>query len=72
MVGMKVFIAVVFGGIGSILGVMIGGLILGIVEVFFFVYLSMEYKDVVLFVLLILVLLVMLIGILGCLEVEKV
>lgn len=66
------FIVVVLGGIGSILGVMIGGLILGVVEVFLFVYLSIEYKDVVLFVLLILVLLVMLIGILGCLEVEKV
>lgn len=72
MVGMKVFIAAVFGGIGSISGAMIGGLILGIAEAFFFVYLSTEYKDVVLFVLLILVLLVMSIGILGRSEVEKV
>lgn len=72
MAGMKAFTAAVLGGIGSILGAMIGGLILGIAEALFFAYLSTEYKDVVLFALLILVLLVMLTGILGCLEVEKV
>ncbi len=60
------------GGIGSIPGAMIGGLILGVAEALSSAYLSTEYKDVVSFALLILVLLVMPTGILGRPEVEKV
>ncbi|EAZ3657668.1 high-affinity branched-chain amino acid ABC transporter permease LivH [Salmonella enterica] len=64
--------AAVLGGIGSIPGAMIGGLILGVAEALSSAYLSTEYKDVVSFALLILVLLVMPTGILGRPEVEKV
>lgn len=56
MAGMKAFTAAVLGGIGSIPGAMIGGLILGIAEALSSAYLSTEYKDVVSFALLILVL----------------
>jgi len=69
---MKAFTAAVLGGIGSIPGAMIGGLILGIAEALTSAYLSTEYKDVVSFALLIVVLLVMPTGILGRPEVEKV
>lgn len=72
MAGMKAFTAAVLGGIGSIPGAMIGGLVLGIAEALTSAYLSTEYKDVVSFALLILVLLVMPTGILGRPEVEKV
>ena len=72
MAGMKAFTAAVLGGIGSIPGAMIGGLILGVTEALCSAYLSTEYKDVVSFALLIGVLLVMPTGILGRPEVEKV
>ncbi|WP_313655014.1 high-affinity branched-chain amino acid ABC transporter permease LivH [Pantoea sp.] len=72
MAGMKAFTAAVLGGIGSIPGAMIGGLVLGIAEALTSAYLSTEYKDVVSFALLIGVLLVMPTGILGRPEVEKV
>ena len=72
MAGMKAFTAAVLGGIGSIPGAMIGGLVLGVAEALTSAYLSTEYKDVVSFALLIVVLLVMPTGILGRPEVEKV
>ncbi|WP_114194900.1 high-affinity branched-chain amino acid ABC transporter permease LivH [Edaphovirga cremea] len=72
MAGMKAFTAAVLGGIGSIPGAMIGGLILGVAEALTSAYLSTEYKDVVSFALLIVVLLIMPTGILGRPEVEKV
>jgi len=72
MAGMKAFTAAVLGGIGSIPGAMIGGLILGVAEALTSAYLSTEYKDVVSFALLIVVLLVLPTGILGRPEVEKV
>ncbi|MDE9429336.1 high-affinity branched-chain amino acid ABC transporter permease LivH [Xenorhabdus bovienii] len=72
MAGMKAFTAAVLGGIGSIPGAMLGGLILGVSEALTSAYLSTEYKDVVSFALLIGVLLVMPTGILGRPEVEKV
>lgn len=72
MAGMKAFTAAVLGGIGSIPGAMIGGLILGLSESFTSAYFSTEYKDVISFAILILVLLVKPTGILGRPEVEKV
>ena len=72
MAGMKAFTAAVLGGIGSIPGAMLGGLILGVAEAMTSAYLSTEYKDVVSFGLLIGVLLIMPTGILGRPEVEKV
>jgi len=72
MAGLKAFTAAVLGGIGSIPGAVLGGLLLGVVEALTAGYLSTEYKDVMAFVLLIGVLLFMPTGILGRPEVEKV
>lgn len=70
--GLKAFTAAVLGGIGSIPGAMLGGIILGLAESFASAYLQTEYKDVVAFSLLILVLLVRPTGLLGRPDVEKV
>ncbi|MFZ2289146.1 MAG: high-affinity branched-chain amino acid ABC transporter permease LivH [Halopseudomonas yangmingensis] len=72
MAGLKAFTAAVLGGIGSIPGAVLGGLLLGVAEALTAGYLSTEYKDVVAFSLLILVLLFRPTGILGRPEVEKV
>ncbi len=72
MAGLKAFTAAVLGGIGSIPGAMLGGLLLGVTEAMTAGYLSTEYKDVVAFGLLIAILLFMPTGILGRPEVEKV
>ena len=70
--GLKAFTAAVLGGIGSIPGAMLGGVVLGLAESFASAYLQTEYKDVVAFTLLILVLLVRPTGLLGRPDVEKV
>jgi len=70
--GIKAFTAAVLGGIGSIPGAVLGGLILGITESFTSAYLSTEYKDVVAFGLLVLILLFRPTGLLGKPDVEKV
>lgn len=72
IIGLKAFTAAVLGGIGSIPGAMLGGLLLGLTESFTSAYLSTEYKDVVAFSLLVLVLLFRPTGILGKPDVEKV
>ncbi|GHA13515.1 high-affinity branched-chain amino acid ABC transporter permease LivH [Oceanisphaera arctica] len=72
MAGLKAFTAAVLGGIGSIPGAVIGGILLGVTEAMTGAYFSTEYKDVVSFGLLIAVLLFMPTGILGKPEVEKV
>ena len=72
IVGVKAFTAAVLGGIGSIPGAMLGGIVLGLAESFASAYLQTEYKDVVAFGLLILVLLVRPTGLLGRPDVEKV
>ena len=72
MAGLKAFTAAVLGGIGSIPGAMIGGLLLGVTEALTSGYLSSEYKDVVAFGRLLAILLFMPTGILGRPEVEKV
>jgi len=70
--GLKAFTAAVLGGIGSIPGAMLGGLILGVTESFTAGYFSAEYKDVVAFSLLVLILLFRPTGLLGKPEVEKI
>ncbi|MFT5781804.1 MAG: branched-chain amino acid transport system permease protein [Pseudomonas sp.] len=72
LIGIKAFTAAVLGGIGSIPGAMLGGLVLGIAEAFGADIFGDQYKDVVAFGLLILVLLFRPTGILGRPEVEKV
>ena len=72
MAGLKAFTAAVLGGIGSIPGAMLGGLILGVTEALTSAYFPSEYKDVVSFGLLVLILLFRPSGLLGKPEVEKV
>jgi len=63
--GIKAFAAAVLGGIGNITGAMIGGLIIGMVEIFGAGYISGEYKDVFAFIILIAVLYFKPTGIMG-------
>lgn len=70
--GIKAFTAAVLGGIGSLPGAMLGGLIIGLIETFWSGYVSVEYKDVAAFSILVLVLIFMPSGLLGRPEVEKV
>jgi branched-chain amino acid transport system permease protein len=63
--GLKAFIAAVFGGIGIIPGAMIGGYVIGIVEVFVSGYGNSMYRDAVVFAILVLVLIVKPAGLLG-------
>lgn len=72
MAGLKAFTAAVLGGIGSIPGAVLGGLVLGVTESMTSGYFSTQYKDAVAFGLLILILLFRPTGILGRPEVEKV
>ncbi len=72
MPGIKAFTAAVFGGIGSIPGAMIGGILLGIIEIFSKSYISTELSDAIVFAVLIIVLLVKPTGILGKKITEKV
>jgi len=70
--GMKAFTAAVLGGIGSLPGAMLGGLLIGLIEALWSGYGSIEYKDVAVFAVLILVLMFRPSGLLGKPEVEKV
>ena len=72
MPGIKAFTAAVFGGIGSIPGAMLGGILLGIIEIFGKSYISTELGDAIVFAILILLLLVKPTGLLGKQVKEKV
>jgi branched-chain amino acid transport system permease protein len=65
MPGIKAFTAAVFGGIGSIPGAMLGGILLGVIEIFGKAYISTELGDAIVFAVLIIVLLVKPAGLLG-------
>ena len=65
MPGIKAFTAAVFGGIGSIPGAMVGGLLLGIIEILSRAYISTQLADAIVFAVLIVVLLVKPTGLLG-------
>jgi branched-chain amino acid transport system permease protein len=70
--GVKAFTAAVLGGIGSIPGAVIGGLLIGLIETFWAAYFSSDYKDVAAFSILAIVLIFMPSGLLGRPDVEKV
>ena len=72
MPGIKAFTAAVFGGIGSIPGAMLGGILLGIIETFAKAYLSTQFSDAIVFGVLIVILLVKPAGLLGKQVQEKV
>jgi branched-chain amino acid transport system permease protein len=72
LLGLKAFVAAVIGGIGNLRGAMLGGLLIGFVELFGAAYFSPHLRDVYVFSLLILVLLLRPTGILGRATVEKV
>ena len=65
MPGIKAFVAAVFGGIGSIPGAMVGGILLGIIEIFGKAYISSQVADAIVFGVLIIVLLVKPTGLFG-------
>jgi branched-chain amino acid transport system permease protein len=70
--GIKAFTAAVLGGIGSMPGAMLGGLIIGLIEVFWAGYFSAQYKDVAAFSILAIGLIFLPSGLLGKPEIEKV
>ena len=72
MPGIKAFTAAVFGGIGSIPGAMLGGILLGVIEIFSKAYISTQLSDAIVFAVLIVVLLVKPDGLLGKRASEKV
>ncbi len=65
MPGIKAFTAAVFGGIGSIPGAMLGGILLGVIEILGKAYISTELGDAIVFAVLIIVLLFKPTGLLG-------
>ena len=72
MPGIKAFTAAVFGGIGSIPGAFLGGILLGVIEIFAAAYISTQLSNAVVFAVLIIVLLVKPAGLLGKFVPEKV
>jgi branched-chain amino acid transport system permease protein len=70
--GVKAFTAAVLGGIGSLPGAVLGGLLIGIIETFWSAYFSSDYKDVAAFSILAITLIFMPSGLLGRPDVEKV
>ena len=72
MPGIRAFTAAVFGGIGSVPGALLGGILLGIIETFAKAYISTDLSDAVVFAVLIIVLLVRPAGLMGKYVPEKV
>ncbi|NNG03725.1 MAG: branched-chain amino acid ABC transporter permease LivH, partial [Inquilinus sp.] len=72
IVGIKAFTAAVLGGIGSLPGAMLGGILIGVIEAFWSGYFTVEYKDVAVFGILVMVLIFRPSGLLGRPEIEKV
>ena len=72
MPGIKAFTAAVLGGIGSIPGAMLGGILLGVIEIFSKAYISTQLSDAIVFAVLIVVLIVRPAGLLGKQVREKV
>lgn len=72
MPGIKAFTAAVFGGIGSLPGAFLGGILLGVIEILAKAYISTELSDAIVFLVLIIVLLIKPTGLLGTKKKEKV
>jgi branched-chain amino acid transport system permease protein len=72
MPGIKAFTAAVLGGIGSMPGAMLGGVLLGIIETFSKAYISTQFSDAIVFSVLVIILLVKPTGLLGKQIQEKV
>ncbi|HLK80297.1 MAG TPA: branched-chain amino acid ABC transporter permease LivH [Xanthobacteraceae bacterium] len=70
--GVKAFTAAVLGGIGSLPGAVVGGILIGLVETMWSAYFSIDYKDVAAFSILAITLIFLPQGLLGRPEVEKV
>ncbi|WP_395667148.1 branched-chain amino acid ABC transporter permease [Methylocella sp.] len=70
--GVKAFTAAVLGGVGSLPGAVLGGLLIGLVETFWAAYFSSDYKDVAAFAILVVTLIFMPSGLFGRPDVEKV
>ena len=70
--GVKAFTAAVLGGIGSLPGAVLGGLLIGLIETFWSAYFSVQYKDVAAFSILAITLIFLPTGLLGRADVEKV
>ena len=70
--GLKAFTAAVVGGIGSLYGAMLGGLLIGLAESFTTGYISSQYSNLLVFALLITVMLVRPTGLLGRPQLQKV
>ncbi len=71
-IGLKVFPVVILGGLDSIIGAIIGGLIIGVLETFTGGYLSTSLRDVVPYIILVIILLVKPYGLFGLTEIERV
>ena len=72
MPGIRAFTAAVFGGIGSIPGAMLGGMLMGLIETFGSAYIDILPSDAIVFIVLIIILLVKPAGLLGKQVQEKV
>ena len=72
LIGIKAFVAAVLGGIGSLPGAMLGGVLLGLCEEMVVAYFSSTYRDALAFGILILIFLFKPAGLLGSLQREKV
>jgi branched-chain amino acid transport system permease protein len=70
--GVKAFTAAVLGGIGSLPGAVLGGILIGLIETFWSAYFSIDYKDVATFSILAITLIFLPSGLLGTPDVEKV
>jgi Branched-chain amino acid ABC-type transport system, permease components len=71
-IGLKVFPVVILGGLDSIGGAIIGGIIIGLLETFTGGYLSPSLRDVVPYIVLVFILLVKPYGLFGLVEIERV
>jgi branched-chain amino acid transport system permease protein len=72
MIGLKAFVAAVFGGIGNIMGAAVGGIVIGLAESFVVYYVSSSFRDAIGFAILILILLFKPAGLFGTFRREKV